>query len=43
MIASIYYALKFAARLFETGILMTGKPPKLKQIASILRSKAAGW
>ena len=43
MLVSIWGALLFAARLFENGILMTGKPPKLRQIASMVRAKAFRW
>jgi ABC-2 type transport system permease protein len=37
MLLSIYAALVLAARVFETGILMTGKPPRLRQLISLLR------
>jgi ABC-2 type transport system permease protein len=37
MIASIFIALKLAARIFETGILMTGKPPRLRALLALLR------
>ncbi|MBV1906111.1 MAG: ABC transporter permease [Pseudomonadales bacterium] len=39
MIISIYFALRMATRIFETGILMTGKPPKLTQIFRMLKTK----
>jgi ABC-2 type transport system permease protein len=39
MVISIYFALRLAARIFETGVLMTGKPPRLRQILSLLRGK----
>ena len=32
MLISIYVALRVAARIFETGILMTGKPPRITQL-----------
>ncbi len=37
MLISIFVALKMAARIFEQGILMTGKPPRLRQILNMLR------
>jgi len=39
MLVSIYAALRMAARVFETGVLMTGKPPRLRQIFRLLRGK----
>jgi ABC-2 type transport system permease protein len=36
LLASIWLALRFAARVFETGILMTGKPPRLRQLVGML-------
>jgi ABC-2 type transport system permease protein len=39
MIGSIYVALRLAARVFETGILNTGKPPRLRQLAKLLRNR----
>jgi ABC-2 type transport system permease protein len=39
MIASIYLALRMAARVFATGILMTGKPPRLRQLLTLLRGR----
>jgi ABC-2 type transport system permease protein len=41
LIASIYVALRFAARVFETGILMTGKPPRLRQVLRLVRRPRA--
>jgi ABC-2 type transport system permease protein len=37
LVLSIYVALRVAARIFETGILMTGKPPRLRQLLALLR------
>ena len=37
MLVSIYFALALAARVFETGVLMTGQPPKLRQLFQLLR------
>jgi ABC-2 type transport system permease protein len=37
MLASIYAALWLAARVFEAGILMTGKPPRLRAVLALLR------
>jgi ABC-2 type transport system permease protein len=39
MIVSIYVALRLAARVFETGILNAGKPPRLRQLAQLLRNR----
>jgi ABC-2 type transport system permease protein len=39
LVASIYLALRFAARVFETGILMTGKPPRLRQLLQLVRAR----
>jgi ABC-2 type transport system permease protein len=39
MIVSIYLALRIAARIFETGILMTGKPPRLRHVLRSLRQR----
>ncbi len=36
MLVSIYLALRAAARIFETGILMTGKPPRIKQLLRLI-------
>ncbi len=35
LLISIYIALRIAARIFETGILMTGKPPPLRQLLAL--------
>jgi len=37
MLVSIYAALNLAGRIFERGILMTGKAPKLTQMVRFLR------
>jgi ABC-2 type transport system permease protein len=37
LLLSIYVALRLAARIFETGILMTGKPPRFRQLLALLR------
>ena len=37
MLISIFLALRAAARVFETGVLMTGKPPRLRQVFTLLR------
>jgi ABC-2 type transport system permease protein len=37
MVASIAVSLWLAARVFETGILMTGKPPRLRALLALLR------
>jgi ABC-2 type transport system permease protein len=37
MLVSIYLALRLAARVFATGILMTGQPPRLRQILHLVR------
>ncbi len=39
MLISIFLALRGAARVFETGVLMTGKPPRLRQVFTLLRGK----
>ncbi len=39
LLVSIYLALRIAARVFATGILMTGKPPRLRQLLALLRGK----
>ena len=38
MIASIGIGLRFAARLFRNGILMTGKPPRIRDVIDLLRA-----
>ncbi len=42
MVISIYFALRLAARIFETGVLMTGKPPRFRQILRLMRGKPHG-
>lgn len=37
LLVTIWWVLRVSAKLFETGILMTGKPPKLAQLTAILR------
>ncbi len=37
MLVSIYAALRLAGRIFERGILMTGKAPKLTQLLRFIR------
>ena len=37
MLASIWLALRVGARMFRTGILMTGKPPKMLEMLRLLR------
>jgi ABC-2 type transport system permease protein len=39
MLVSIYLALRAAARIFETGILMTGKPPRIKQLLRLVMGR----
>jgi ABC-2 type transport system permease protein len=39
LVVSIYLALRFAARVFETGILMTGKPPRLRQLLQLVLAR----
>ena len=39
MLVSIFLALRAAARLFETGVLMTGKAPRLRHVFTLLRNK----
>ena len=42
MLVSIALALRIAARVFETGVLMTGKPPKLRHLWNLLRERSHG-
>ena len=37
MVASVWYMLRLGGRIFENGILRTGKPPSLRQLPSLLR------
>ena len=37
MLISIYAALKLAARVFAAGILMSGRPPRFRQLIDLLR------
>ncbi len=39
MVVSIVVALRIAARVFETGILMTGQPPRLRQLFDLIRGR----
>ncbi|GAB4138131.1 MAG: ABC transporter permease [Planctomycetota bacterium] len=39
MLASIYVAFRAAGKVFRIGILMTGNPPRLKEILGWLREK----
>ena len=39
MVVSVIVAFKAAAKIFRVGILMTGKPPKFKEIIGWLRAK----
>ena len=43
LVVSIIVAFWFAAKLFRVGILMTGKPPGLRDIISLLRAPVAGY
>lgn len=37
MVVSVWYMLRLGGRIFENGILRTGKPPSLRQLPSLLR------
>ncbi|MBL8728803.1 MAG: ABC transporter permease [Planctomycetes bacterium] len=39
ILVSLFVAFKAAGRIFRVGVLMTGNPPKLKEILSWLREK----
>jgi len=39
MLISIYVALRVAARIFEAGILMTGKPPRITQLWQLVMGR----
>jgi ABC-2 type transport system permease protein len=39
MLVSIFGALRLAARVFEAGVLMTGKPPRLRALLELLRGR----
>lgn len=39
ILVSVWLAFKCAAKVFRVGVLMTGKPPKLKEILGWLREK----
>ena len=39
MLISIFLALRGAARVFETGVLMTGKTPRWRQVFTLMRGK----
>lgn len=39
MLVSIYLALSAAARIFETGILMTGKPPRIAHLLQLVMGR----
>ena len=41
LVVSIYLALKLAARVFATGILTTGQPPRLRHVLGLLRRTSA--
>ena len=41
MIASIYVALSLAARIFEAGVLESGKPPRLRALVALMRGASA--
>jgi hypothetical protein len=37
LLASVWLAFRFAGKIFRVGVLMTGNPPKLKEILGWLR------
>lgn len=37
LLASVWFAFRFAGKIFRVGVLMTGNPPKLKEIFGWLR------
>ncbi|HLQ36586.1 MAG TPA: ABC transporter permease, partial [Planctomycetota bacterium] len=39
ILVSVFVAFKAAGKIFRVGVLMTGKPPKLKEILGWLRAK----
>ena len=39
LLASVWFAFQAAGKIFRVGVLMTGNPPKLKEILSWLREK----
>ena len=39
LLATVWFAFKAAGKIFRVGILMTGNPPKLKEILSWLKEK----
>jgi hypothetical protein len=38
LLASVWFAFKAAGKVFRVGVLMTGNPPKLKEILGWLRT-----
>ncbi len=38
MVLSVWIAFRAAGKIFRTGVLMTGKPPKFKEILGWLRA-----
>ena len=41
LVVTIWGVLRVSAKLFETGILMSGKPPKLSKLVAILRGNGS--
>lgn len=39
MLGSIWLALRAGARMFRTGILMTGRPPRMRELLRLLRQE----